>query len=55
MAKRPPEKDQRVELRGAMNRHEAEALRLEILRLARRYDIDVKTVRIERPEEERLG
>jgi type IV pilus biogenesis protein CpaD/CtpE len=44
----------RIEIRGAMTRHAAEALSLEIRRLARQYGIDVTQVRVERPEEERL-
>lgn len=38
-----------------MDRHAAEALQLEIRRLAKRCGIDVKEIRIERPEEERRG
>jgi hypothetical protein len=33
-----------------MDRHAAESLRLEIVRLARRYGIEMKTIRVERPE-----
>jgi len=55
VAKRPTGGDRRVEIRGTMDRHAAEALRLELLRLARRYDIEVKAIRVERPEEERLA
>ncbi len=41
----------RVEISGDLDRHAAEALRLEIRRMARRYGIDIKEIRIERPEE----
>ncbi len=40
-----------VEISGDLDRHAAEALRLEIRRMARRYGIDIKEIRIERPEE----
>ena len=55
MAKRSRGDDQQLEVRGTMDRHAAEALRLEILRLARRYDVEVKAIRVERPEEGRLA
>ena len=55
MAGESIEPDARFEVRGAMTRRAAEALQLEIRRLARRYGIHVKQIRIERPEGERTG
>jgi len=40
----------RVEISGRMDRHAAEALQLELRRLAKRHGIDVKDVRIDRPD-----
>jgi hypothetical protein len=54
VAKPPTAQEQRFEVHGRMDRHAAEALQLEIRRLAKRYGIEVKQIRIERPEKERL-
>jgi hypothetical protein len=43
----------RLEIRGRMDRHAAEALQLEARRLAKRYGIDIQGIRLERPEERR--
>jgi len=40
----------RVEISGRMDRHAAEALQLELRRLAKRHGVDIKDVRIHRPE-----
>ena len=40
----------RVEISGRMDRHAAEALQLEVRRLAKRHRVDIKEVRIDRPE-----
>jgi hypothetical protein len=40
----------RVEISGRMDRHAAEALQLEVRRLAKRHGVDIKDVRIDRPE-----
>jgi hypothetical protein len=53
VARRPADREKDVEILGAMTRRAAEALQLEIRRLARRYDIDIEQIRIERPEEQR--
>ncbi len=37
-----------IEITGISDRHSAEALYLEIRRLARRYGIDIKDIRIEK-------
>ena len=42
-----------LEISGVMDRHAAEALRLEARRLAKRYGIDVEVQGPRRPEEER--
>ena len=44
------ERIHRVEISGRMDRHAAEALQLELRRLAKRHGVDIKEVRIERPE-----
>ena len=38
----------RIEISGDLNRHAAEALYLEVRRLARRYGVDIKEFRIEK-------
>ena len=43
----------RLELSGRMDRHAAEALSLEARRLALRYGIEIRAIRLERPEEGR--
>lgn len=40
----------RVEISGRMDRHAAEALRLELRRLAKRHGVDIEEVRIDGPE-----
>lgn len=40
----------RLEITGSLDRHAAEALQLEVRRLARRYGVEVRSVRIEREE-----
>ena len=47
------ERSTRLEISGRMDRHAAEALQLEARRLAKRYGIDIKGIRLERPEEGR--
>jgi hypothetical protein len=46
-------RDARVEIDGMLDRHAAEALRLEIRRLAKHYGVEISEIRIERPEEKR--
>ena len=41
----------RLEISGRMDRHAAEALQLEARRLAKRYGIDIRGIRLERPED----
>jgi hypothetical protein len=43
--------DPRVAISGQMDRHAAEALRLELRRLAARCGIEIKEVKIERPND----
>ena len=43
----------RLEISGRMDRHAAEALQLEVRRLAKRYGIDIQGITLERPEEGR--
>lgn len=45
----------RIEITGDLNRHAAEALYLEIRRLARRYGVDIKEFRIEKVTGETVG
>jgi hypothetical protein len=40
----------RLEISGRMDRHAAEALQLELRRLAKRHGVDITEVRIDRPE-----
>jgi hypothetical protein len=47
------ERTTRLNISGKMDRHAAEALQLEARRLAKRYGIDIKGVRLERPQEGR--
>ena len=47
------ERISRLEISGRMDRHAAEALQLEVRRLAKRYGIDIQGIRLERPEEGR--
>ena len=42
-----------LEISGQMDRHAAEALQLEVRRLAKRYGIEIQDIRVERPEEGR--
>ena len=44
------ERTTRLEISGKMDRHAAEALQLELRRLAKRHGVDIKEVRIDRPE-----
>ena len=53
MARSSGERTPRLEISGMMDRHAAEALQLEARRLAKRYGIDIKGIRLERPEEGR--
>jgi hypothetical protein len=46
----PDERIARVEISGRMDRHAAEALQLELRRLAKRHGVNIKDVRIDRPE-----
>ena len=50
MAQKTVAQDPRVAISGYMDRHAAEALRLELRRLAKRHGLDVKEVRVERPD-----
>jgi hypothetical protein len=47
------ERTTRLEISGKMDRHAAEALQLEARRIAKRYGIDLKGIRLERPQEGR--
>jgi hypothetical protein len=47
------ERISRLEISGRMDRHAAEALRLEARRLAKRYGVGVRGITLERPEEGR--
>ncbi|MBI3457547.1 MAG: hypothetical protein HY002_17345 [Candidatus Rokubacteria bacterium] len=47
MEEDPAEAVHRIEITGIPDRHAAEALQLEIRRLARRYGIDIREIRIE--------
>ena len=51
MAEEPEQQDPRVTISGYMDRHTAEALRLELRRLAKRHGIDIKDVRVERSDD----
>jgi type IV pilus biogenesis protein CpaD/CtpE len=42
----------RIEISGELDRHAAEALQLELRRLARRHGIDVREARVEKLDEE---
>lgn len=42
----------RIEITGIGDRHAAEALQLEIRRLAKRYGVDIKEIRIEEVAED---
>ncbi len=49
----PVEKDsaeavRRIEIIGTLDRHAVEAIRLEIRRLAKRYGVEIKGLRVER-------
>ncbi len=41
----------RIDLSGKLDRHEAEALRLEARRLARRYGVEISDILVEKPEQ----
>lgn len=41
-----------IEISGDLDRHAAEALQLEIRRVAKRYGVDIKDIRIEKLEED---
>lgn len=47
-----PGSAQRIEVTAELDRHAAEALTLEVRRLARRHGVDIKEVRIEREADE---
>ena len=51
MAEKPEQQDPRIAISGYMDRHGAEALQLELRRLAKRYGVDVKEITIDRPDE----
>ena len=51
MPKKQKQPDPSVAISGHMDRHAAEALRLELRRLAKRHGVDIKEVRIERPND----
>ena len=51
MAEKSEQQDPRVAISGHMDRHAAEALRLELRLLATRHGVDIKEVRIERPND----
>jgi hypothetical protein len=51
MPKKQKQPDPSVAISGHMDRHVAEALRLELRRLAKRHGVDIKEVRIERPDD----
>jgi hypothetical protein len=53
MSGTPDEAPERLELSGRMDRHAAEALSLEARRLALRFGIEIRGIRLERPEEGR--
>ncbi|MBI4610124.1 MAG: hypothetical protein HY726_14080 [Candidatus Rokubacteria bacterium] len=42
----------RLEISGDLDRHAAEAIRLEIRRLAKRYGVDIHALRVEAAEED---
>jgi hypothetical protein len=51
----PVEKDsaeavRRIEISGTLDRHAVEALQLELRRLAKRFGVEIKELRVERPE-----
>jgi hypothetical protein len=50
-SERPPETTRVIEIRGRLSRAEAEALQLELRRVARRHGVEVTGVRIERTED----
>ena len=45
------EADERIAIAGRMTRHDAEALQLEIRRLAKRYGVEIAALRVERRDE----
>ena len=49
----PTDDDELIELIGDLEPHAAEALRLELRRLARRHDVEVTDLRVERDTGER--
>jgi len=40
----------RIEITGTLDRHAVEALQLEVRRLAKRYGVEIKGLRVERRE-----
>ncbi len=51
MAEKSEQQDPRVAISGYMDRHMAEALQLELRRLAKRYGVDIKRITVDRPDE----
>jgi hypothetical protein len=51
MKKDRAETDDRIAITGNMTRHDAEALQLEIRRLAKRYGVEIKALKVERIDE----
>ncbi len=50
MEKDSAEAVHRIEISGTLDRHEVEALQLELRRLAKRYGVEIKGLRVERRE-----
>ncbi len=48
------EADDCIEIRGTLDRHAVEVLQLELRRLAKRYGVEVKGLRVERVEKDSL-
>ena len=42
--------DHHIEITGTLDRHAVEALQLEVRRLAKRYGVEIKGLRVERRE-----
>ena len=55
MEKDSAEAGYRIEITGTLNPHEMEVLQLEIRRLAKRHGVEIKGLRVERPEKGSSG
>lgn len=55
MEKDSSEAGYRIEITGTLDRHAVEILQLELRRLAKRYGVEIKELKVERPEKGSSG